>query len=424
MIPIAASPPTYSPAASPSDHRARAHDLIQRFLGDFGPSGELRRLAQARDAQLHQGLGVVEGQSIQLGADYDPRTAMTWKDETRSFVLDGKALSVEQATTALADALRSRPALSQHIEHTLEYQRRSIVEGAQHDFREVRDRYVADLNLRHALHGESQRHGGATAVPPMFQRADAARVTRAFHGLQLGRDRVEAECLAAVRALPNPRTARERVSFLTRVGYAPEVADAIVHRTPHVAEAIVALARQSARLPKEAKEGWTYFREGDLAFLPVKLMRGIDAETYDPRWVMRFERDAGREFSFFSDQLGYPFMRSIWSYTGGKAKPDREKGLIVEFQVPAFLVMNAENNHPVLVQKMVPDQEAFVHRVGAVPFSPAASRISGAATEQNIGMVQWRSAREAAQVGWIAAPNPEKPPARLEVFDPAAWVRE
>lgn len=419
---------TNTTTSEPADqHLEQAKEVIAQFLALYGPEGSNRVLAREQDT-FHRDGGQkhehsVSAQHLQLAPGYNPKDALKWDNQQASFILDGKKLSQDEAMKALADALGSGKVSVASLRMTMDVQSRVQVEEAGKDFEELVTGFIDARNTQRALDGKKLIGHQRQRTPVAFSQGDAEHATRSFHHLLAARNRVEAQCLNQIGKIAAPQTDTERIQYLEKLGYHGHVAASMVRDVPHVANAVIELALANARLPENAREGWQFYYPGDMAFQPVTLLRGIDAEAFDPRWAFKFDKMAGKEFAFFSPVLGYPFMRSIWSHTGGKAGPERTGGLVVEFQLPRFLVMRTDNGHPCLVQKMVPDQEPFISRIGKVPFNHEASSLSDHADFNNAGhVIQWHGPTEIKEAGLVTPKDPSHPGAPLEVLNPAEWV--
>jgi hypothetical protein len=238
---------------------------------------------------------------------------------------------------------------------------------------------------------------------------------------------------SVVAAKPGERRMRGQVDRLTRLGYKQHIANRLVRAYPRIAQEILTLAAQDRRLPRLGGDRWSFYYHGERAYEPVTLYRGVDAEQLipDKTWSYRGHRGLAR--TFLSDRMGYPLMRAIWSYSGGYAKEGRTRGLMVEVQVPKYLVFgdynpkfyrNSSNTavlgigHPVLLQDMVPNLMPFIDRVGTIPFNREAER---AADRTDPGIISWRSAADSVQLvaGGDTASQGAVP---ANIRRPARWI--
>lgn len=356
---------------------------------------------------------------MSLGPGSSPEDFLFLSHQTDQFMRDTTPLSDQAAISLLGNALETGSTSIELIERHLTYQSKSLAESAAKTFDFARSDFVGSQNVLHSLRGRA-------AIPPTrkqvmaFQGTDLLRGARLLEGLKRTQLKTQVEVFRELAGLAPPMDVEAQHQFLVKAGYLPLVAKRLVEDAPHLADAIIRAAREGLKLPEHAKENWEYLFPGGMAFEPVTLWRGIDAQQFDPHRRVQFKTEAGREFSFLSTDVRMAFMRSVWSYTGGNPAPGRTHGVLVKYQVPKFLAMKTDNSHAALIQKMVPDQGPLVAAIAKIPFTPIVEKLSDIATLSDINeLTKW----EPPNPSVVKAADPSRPPAPLEVSDPLSWAK-
>ncbi len=373
--------------------QGQAKQVMERFDQLFGPNGQVRSLAESWDRFQPWGDRREVEQLVSklaLGS-YAPEDQLRFDSARTGFQLGDQALTRDAAEGAVAEALADGRVSPDILLSGLDFQAGLAVERAREGFTDLQSSYLLARRGLRALQGKSPPTRAPLETTTAFERRDAVRATRLFRTLGAAHERAQEQWRQALARVPEPTTAAESIHYLTLLSYAPSVAKQLVEEAPEIAAKLIRFSRSFERLTTEAPDGWQHAFPGALAFQPMRLYRGVDAQVMDPRWKFAFGgKQAGREFAFTSDRLGYPWMRSMWSFNAGRADSGRTHGIIAEYQAPAFLVKLSDNEHPVLVQSELPDHSPVIARLGRVRFTPENERRSDNGSEEMIrAAVEW-----------------------------------